>query len=214
VKRLLLLFLLINYTLISSGQENCNLYFWNTTSISSGLSQSLTLTLKVKTQILVSESSRELSYIDFGLARNLNDWFKLGVAFRMVEIPNDEDNIYEYRPQVIATIQNSGNNINFRFSNRIGHRTLSNGNNHFRHYQNLFIDLPEIISNLPKPYIGEELFTKLNGEGTHQFRFFGGLHVWQKSYVNVDMFYAWQKNKEEQTWLNSEIVGLNLKFKI
>lgn len=215
MKKLLVLFLLINYTLISAGQENRNLYFWNTTSISSGLSQSVNLTLKVRTQILVSEPSRDLSYVDLGLARNLTNWFKLGFAFRIAEIPNEEgDDLYEYRPQLVATILNSCNSIRFRFANRLGHRSFSNGDSHFRHYQNLFVDLPEIGNNLPKPYVGEELFTMLNGEGPHLLRFYGGLHVWEKTFVNVDMFYVWQKNKEEQAWLDSDVVGVNLKFKI
>ncbi|MGD9931315.1 MAG: DUF2490 domain-containing protein [Mangrovibacterium sp.] len=215
MKILLALMLLLSVFVRTNGQENSNFYLWNTTSVVAGLSPKSSLELSVKTHYLPSDNFRDMTYADLAVGRKLNSWFQLGLAFRVSQMPKETgDDVYEYRPQFVTKVSATTHAVKFRTTNRLEYLSFNLGEAFFRYYHNLFVDFPALAPKLPKPYLGEELFTKLNGNGLHLGRLYGGLHVWESDHVGVDLFYVWQKLKSAGYWKEADVLGLNLKFKI
>ncbi|MGE4587518.1 MAG: DUF2490 domain-containing protein [Mangrovibacterium sp.] len=189
-------------------------YLWNTNYLNLELGNQSTLCFSVKTQYSVTDNTREMTYLDCSAIRTVNSWLKLGLAFRLAQSPKATGDVYEYRPQLVTTVYNSRHVIKCRTTNRMEYRSFKRAKDHIRYYHNAFVDFPVLLAGIPRPYLGEELFTKMNGDGLHLARLYGGLHVWEKSGLGVDLFYVFQQTKSAEEWINSDIIGLNLKFYI
>jgi len=213
MKRWLILILFVCSVFPAFTQDSRSTYLWNTTSVVIGMERS-SLCFSTKTHYSASDDTREMTYLDCSFSRTMNAWLKLGAAFRFTQSPKESGDVYEYRPQFVTTICNNQHQIKYRSTNRLEHRSFNKGESHFRYYHNLFVDFPALLPKFPKTYVGEELFTKLNGEGLHLARFYGGLHIYEKQHFAVDLYYVFQKTKTVEEWLDSDVFGLNLIFKI
>lgn len=214
MKKLLAFVLFVCLGLSAFSQDDRSTGLWNKISLIIGLNSRSDLCISTKTQYIVSENTRELTNLDCSVSRTMNSWLKLGAAFRAAQMPKETGDVYEYRPQFLTTIFDNKHLFKYKTTNRLEYRDFTKGNDYFRYYNNVFIDFPVLPVKFPCPYLGEELFIKLNGEGLHLARIYGGLHVYEQSHFTVDVYYVWQKTKTERSWSGSDIFGLNLTFKI
>ena len=214
MKKLVVLILLAGVRLSAFSQDDRSSGLWNKISLNFGLNSKSDLCLSTKTQYIVSENTREVTYLDCYVSRIMSSWLKLGVAFRAAQIPKETRDVYEYRPQLLTTIFDNRHPVKYRTTNRLEYRVFTKGDAYFRYYNNVFVDFPVLAAKFPRPYLGEELFIKLNGKGFHVGRIYGGLHVYEQSHFAVDVYYVWQKTKTGEEWLGSDIFGLNFSFKI
>ncbi|WP_423127534.1 DUF2490 domain-containing protein [Gaoshiqia sp. Z1-71] len=214
MKKVLILVFLLSCLCVANAQDERELFLWNTTSVTTGIRPASVLCLSVRTQYQPSERRRDLSYLDLSWTNTLNSWLKLGLAYRSVQTPRESGDVYEYRPQAFGVLYNNKRKVQYSLANRMEYRLFNRGETHFRYYNNFFVYFPAIISKLPKPYAGEELFTKLNGVGLHLARLYGGLRVWECNSFDIDLYYIFQKSKTADQWNDADILGMNLKFKI
>jgi len=138
----------------------------------------------------------------------------LGIAFRIAQYPKAGEDDYEYRPQVISGFQQKWNKIKFRSTLRLEQRWFKFKDDHQRLYHNFFIDFPQLQAKFFRPVLGEELFVKLNDDALHLARIYAGMGIYAAAHWAVDLFYVWQSSKKADYWQKSDVVALNLKFKI
>ncbi|WP_430972277.1 DUF2490 domain-containing protein [Sunxiuqinia rutila] len=205
------LFLLGSQALFA--QEERDFYLWQETGFGLKLDENYTFSFKAKVQYRANDNFRDFTYVDFTVSRRMNPWLNLGLSFRGAEIGKLSGNILEYRPQFLTGVHYKFGKVNCKSTNRIEYRTFSKGKAHFRYYHNIFIHFPS-FPGCPKPYIGEELFTKLNNERLYLTRVYGGLHLLELDILKVDAYYVWQETKRNGQWRPSDVLGLNLKFVI
>lgn len=204
-----MLFLL--FSVSSRGQNDRDFLLWNTTSLQAPVSKSYYLRVSTKTQYLPEVNSREESYLDVALYQKMSQWFQLGVGLRGAQHLKTDGTIYEYRPLLISKISFACRSIHYKTTNRLGYRVFSNQEHYMRYYHNFFIQFPS-VGKLPKPYLGEEVFIKLNTEKIHMMRAHAGLNLLDQEHFKLDTFYAFQYLKSSNVWRNTNIIGLNLSF--
>jgi hypothetical protein len=197
-----------------SFRQGRSTYLWNTTSLITSLNEKSSLRFRIKTQYLASEDTRESTFLECSASRTMNSWLRLGLGFRAVQTPKETGDVYEYRPQLITTVYNSKYPVKYSSINRLEHRSFNKGESHFRYYHNISVDFPAFAPKVPKLFLIEELFTKLNEESLHLIRVYGGLHIYERSHFVVDLFYVWQQTKTGGKWSGSDVFGLDLTFKI
>jgi len=195
------------------AQEVRGFYLWNNTSALVPFNHLYDLKFSTKTQYNVNGQMRDMTYLDFAIYRKMNDWFRLGVAFRGSQLVKESGDIYEYRPQLVSIITLNPSEVKWQTTNRLEHRSFSRGSSHFRYYHNIYAHFPS-FPHFPKPYLGEEIFTKLNDENIHIVRAHGGLHLIEHERFRIDFYYAWQKSRSGGEWFASDVLGLNLTFRI
>lgn len=214
MKKLLFLLFILLSQLFGLAQDQRLLYIWNTSSLSFPLASDNSLTFATKTHYRVNDHFREMTYADFKGMHKVNDWFSLGVAFRIAQYPSVGEDDYEYRPQLVTGFRQKWNNIKFRSTLRLEQRWFKFKEDHQRIYHNFFIDFPQLQSKFLKPVVGEELFFKLNDDALHLARIYAGMGVYSAAHWAVDLFYVWQSSQKTDYWQKSDVVALNLKFKI
>ncbi|MGQ8335042.1 DUF2490 domain-containing protein [Sunxiuqinia sp. A32] len=209
----LVIFFAVVAVFYASGQSEREFYLWNTSAVNVGLSEKMNLKVSTKTHYLVTNEMRDMSYVDLSVSRKMNSWMKLGVAFRGAQLVSSVEKVMEYRPQSFVNFSLEKNGIKYHSTNRLEYRFFNSQDGHFRYYHNLFVDFPALFGVVPKTYVGEEVFTKLNSVGMHLGRIYGGMHIWENNWFGLDMYYAWQKLKRDD-WITADILGLNMTFSI
>jgi hypothetical protein len=204
------LFLLLGGQQLFS-QEGRDLYLWNTTYLHTKLNPQYNFRLSAKVQYLTNSDIREMTYLDVTVSRKVNDWLNLGLAFRTSQHKKLTGDKMQYRPQLVTTMHWSSAKIKYSTTNRPEYLMFSEGDSYGRFYHNIFVHFSS-FGKWPKPYIGEELFTKLNREKLHLGRIYGGLHVLELQHFRVDVYYAWQQLKVSGQWRGADVAGLNLHF--
>ncbi len=207
----LLILLLGGQTVFS--KEKRDFYLWNTTYFYVPLSSQYNLRLSTKVQYLTGDDLREMTYLDLSVSRKMNNWLNLGLAFRTTQHQKVTSEKMEYRPQLVSTMHWSSAKIKYSTTNRPEYLMFSKGDSYGRFYHNIFVHFSS-FGKWPKPYLGEELFTKLNGEQLHLARIYGGLHVLERKHFRVDVYYVCQQLKVSSQWSRSDVAGLNLHFLI
>lgn len=195
------------------SQEKRDFYLWNTTYLQARLSSQYSFRLSAKVQYLTSDDLREMTYLDAAVSRKMNDWLNLGLAFRTTQHKKLTSDKMEYRPQLVTTMNWTSSKIKFSTTNRPEYLMFSEGDNYGRVYHNIFVHFSS-FEKWPKPYLGEELFTKLNSDQLHLARIYGGLHVLERQHFRVDVYYVWQQLKVSGQWRGADVAGLNLHFSI
>ena len=194
-----------------NAQNERDFYLWNTIALQGPIGETYSYKLSAKNYYLANDQLRDQTYLDLALYRKMNGWLNLGLAFRSAQKVKDTGDIMEYRPQFIAKLELHSNKIKYQTTNRMEHRFFSDGDHYFRYYHNAFVHFPS-FPKLPKPYLGEEVFTKLDGECIHMLRAYAGLHLLDHDHFMIDIFYALQHSKSDDAWSNGDILGLNLSF--
>ena len=167
-----------------------------------------------KTHYRQTDHFREMTYIDIKALHQFNEWLKLGLAFRVAQMPVGSGDEYEYRPQLVSTFSRRWKSFKFSSTLRLEQRWFKYGGGHQRLYHNLFANFPSITQRFFKPIIGEELFFKLNGDNLHLARAYAGMDVYTAPHWAVELFYVWQSSKKASYREKSDILAFNLKFKI
>lgn len=214
MKRLILFALLGFFSISQDACAGGDFYWWNTTSLDWNVSSRDELVFSTKTHYNQSDHHRELTYLDFGAQHLINGWWKIGASFRVAQRLHAEGTDYEYRPQLFATYQNKIHQLNYQARLRLEQRWFKEASDHLRIQQRFFVDWPALYKNSFKPIVGEELFVKLNREGFHRARLYAGMGFYLASYCNIELFYVCQFTKRQSDWENSNVLALNLKFKL
>ena len=170
--------------------------------------------LSTKTHYRQTDQFQEMTYVDLKGLHQFTGWLKLGLAFRLTQMPSVSGDEYEYRPQLVSTFSKHWKPFCFSSTLRLEQRWFKYGKSHQRLYHNLFVNFPLLTQKFFKPIIGEELVFKLNGDNLHLARVYGGMGVYTAPHWGVELFYVWQSSKKPTYREKSDVLALKLKFKI
>ena len=203
------------FSLFGYCQDNdTRLFIWNTSNIRIKLDESNGMKISMKNQYQTNNDLRDMTYVDASYAHKINEWLKLGAAIRRCQYIKSEGDLIEYRPQFITNVTAIDKGLKLTSINRIAYRYFKIASDHVRYYHNVYLHFPSLLKSIPRLYIAEELFTQLNETGLHIKRLYGGLHLLEKNWLRMDLFYVYQKLKSVNKWKTDEVVGLNLTFSI
>lgn len=155
--------------------------------------------------------------LKFGDARfyyDFTQWFAMAGGCRFLWSRQDYGWLQETRPMIYGILSTEINNFDLDFSNRISYRMLNKENNHFRYWQKIVIDFPEISEPRMQFYTAFESFCKLNRENIHMFRLYAGLKTIQKEHFEMKVYYAYQKNKNFSSWKTTDVIGINFDIEL
>jgi hypothetical protein len=113
---------------------------------------------------------------------------------------------------IFADLLKNHKKFSFKYSNRLEYRMFEFDNNHFRYRQEFLVEFPSLADWGMRFYTSEESFIKLNSNGLHLVRFYGGLSVVQIKHFKLKMFYALEKLELIENWRTTDIAGINLSF--
>lgn len=208
------LILLVFISVYSFSQER-QFELWNKNQVTIEPWEKISFDISEKTHYSPENSTLNLKYADIFIGHQVLRWLEYGAGYRISAVNQQSEGwLTENRPMVFVNLGKDFGNYEFDFYNRFEYRTYKNLKNYFRYRQSLRMKFPSITEWGMQFYLQEESFTKLNGGGTHLARIYSGITAIDKKHLEVNIYYALQKQKVQNTWLTTDIVGLNLSFEI
>lgn len=152
----------------------------------------------------------EIALIYKGLANDID----IGFNFRKV-YTEDDTNIWrqENRPHLNVTFRKTLGSIDFSTRSRLEYHD-NELTDDFWQYRNLFtFTLPfELTSLKLKPYVADEIFIKLNGEGYSANRVYAGVAFNLHKNIEAAVYYVWQSTRTSPGRDDIHAVGTKLIF--
>jgi hypothetical protein len=205
---IVVLFLIFTYLYSFPGERDFEL--WNQNTVEVGLAEKTFLIFSEKLHYTPHTNSIGLKFADTRIQYDVTPWFTLGSGFRFSWIRQDIDWLQEQRPMVYGTLSSELCNFELDFSNRIEYRFLNKEINHFRHWQKVIVNFPDIPRTRLQFFTAFESFYKLNREKLHMIRLHAGVNAINRKNFEMKIFYACQKSKSILTWDITDIIGVNL----
>lgn len=199
-------------TLNSYAESERSLRIWNKNDVIIQPWKNIYIDVAEKIQYSTENHATESKYAELFISHELRKWFEYGAGFRVAKANLYPGWVQENRTMLIANFITKRNQFNFKYSNRFEYRSFEYDLNHFRYRQEFKIEFPSLISWGMIFYTSEETFFKLNGNGFHLARFYGGLSVVQTEHYKLKMYYALEKYKLIKNWGTKDIAGLNMSF--
>lgn len=197
------------------GQEGIHNYLWNYISVSGKLSQKTELNFSQKLHYSIDDALIDYMQTDIILYYNFTKHFTFGAALRNAYIYSDEKWVAEITPQLYGVYKTSFKDITVNFSNRFDYRTFDTVEKQSRYRNKLTIVSPvSLVKFGLRPYIAEEMFVKLNGDGFYNYRLFGGMYLFNIRFLKVDLFYCYNKYEWNNAWTHQNVGGIYLYFTI
>lgn len=173
------------------------------------LSEKLLLKVSEKVHYLPKSNSLDSYYGDLFLSRPVNSWMNVSAGYRIIESrTTDDDWRTENRPMLSVDLYKKQSNFSFQWYSRLDYRMYKSIDNYCRYKQGVKFQSPKLTPWNLQLFTSEELFVKLNGDGTHMARFYGGVDSAVGSRSKISAFYILQKTKSSGEWGNTDVVGL------
>ena len=185
---------------------------WNKNDVTINLGQKFDISFSEKTHYSTNNNNLDLIFGDLFLFHKPLIWLDYGVGYRITYADIFKNSVQENRAMAIVNLKKNYNKFKFKFSNRIEHRDFKVELDHFRYKQQFTVMFPPLTSWGMQFYTSEELFVKLNGDGTHLARLYGGISGLQNNNFQLKLYYALEKYKFIENWNTTDILGLNLSF--
>lgn len=104
-----------------------------------------------------------------------------------------------------------GGRFSFQNRSRLEYRNREEGEDIWRYRNRLQVVLPVVKPGFPVvPYIAEEVFIDLDGEGLNQNRIYIGGKIPLGNRVQLDAFYLWKASEKDDDWEDTSIVSLTV----
>ena len=209
------IFLFFLFVVFNSSAQERQFTVWNKNEVSAAPSDKLTLKLAQKVHYSPERNSVDLIYGEFFLGYESKIWLEYGLGFRHSKLNLQNGSwLDENRPMFYFSLSKEIKNMELSFSNRLEYRVFKNVEDHLRHKQSLNLYFPNITHWGMQFYVSEESYLKLNGAGTHLARLSTGIKALDKTHFGMKLYYSLQKAKNINSWISTDIVGLNLNFTI
>lgn len=146
--------------------------------------------------------------------KGLPDWIDLGLNFRKVYVEDDSNTWrQENRPHLNVTLKKKLGAITFSTRNRIEYRDIEQKTGTWRYRNKFTIKFPfELTSLKLKPYIADEIFIKLNGEGYSANRVYGGVTFNILKNIKSSIYYVWQSARASPGRNDIHAIGTKFVF--
>ncbi len=154
-------------------------------------------------------------FSDFGLIyKGLADWVELGFNFRKIyERESHDDWVEENRPHLNLTFKGKLAGFDISDNSRIEYRDREEKKDEWRYRNKLTAKFPVELTSLKlRPYVADEIFVNLYGEGITRNRLFSGFSFKVAENTKLDIFYLWQASKAGEEWDDVHALGTKLTF--
>lgn len=208
-------FILVLFIVFGAKAQERNFTVWNKNNISVNPWDRVSLDVAEKIHYTPERNSVDLKYGEVFIGYEPKGWLEYGFGFRHSYLNLQNGNwLNENRPMMFLSLSKGMKTFELVFSNRLEYRTFKQSNDYLRHKQSLKLEFPNITEWGMQFYVSEESYYKLNGIGTHLARFYTGIKALDKEHFDMKLYYSLQKSKSADSWLSSDILGLNLSFSI
>lgn len=214
MKKLVIIFIYCIFVFTAFSQPERGFQIWNKNEIVIQPWKKISIEVAEKIHYSPEQNALEVKYAELYLSHKPVNWFKYGAGFRISKLNTSLEWIQENRPMFFADFLKTYKKFNFKYSNRLEYRMFEFDNDHFRYRQEFLVEFPSLTDWGMRFYTSDEAFFKLNGTGLHLARFYGGLSVLQKEHFKLKLYYALEKLELIEYWRTTDVVGLNLSFKI
>lgn len=197
------------------GQNAPENYVWNYNSLAGNLGEKTQLVFSEKLHFNIAETLLDYKQTDIILYHDFTKNVTLGLSLRNANSYKGDSWISEITPQFYAEYTAKLKNIEIKFSNRFDYRNFDDGSKQTRYRNKLtFVSPVSLMKFGLRPYIAEEMFVKLNGGGFYNYRFFGGIYLFDIRFLEINLFYCYNRFEQTETWTYQNVGGIYLNFNI
>jgi len=197
-----------------SAQNERKFQVWNYNNVSVDISDKSSISSSEKIQYTPFENGLDSKFVDLWFKHETSNWFEYAGGFRVLYSKGENGWIVEQRPMIMGTFSKELKRFAIRFSNRLEYRKYEFFKNHFRYKQRLDFLSPILTSFGMQFFASEETFTKLNSERTHLARLYAGVSTINKEHFAMKLYYVFEKNKKSSVWNTTDILGMNMSFRL
>ncbi len=152
-------------------------------------------------------------FTDLGLTyKGIGEWIDLGFNFRKIyEREAHDDWTEEDRPHFNLTFKGKLAGFDLSDNSRIEYRNREEKKDQWRYRNKVTAKFPfELTSLKLRPYVADEIFVDLYGEGITRNRLFSGFSFKVAQNTKLDIFYLWQATEADEEWEDVHALGTKL----
>lgn len=190
-------------------------YLWNVVNISYPVNEKTNLLLNFKEQYNNQTDRNDFFHIELTAYRKLSSSFSMGLGYRQTESYKADTWLAGHNYLLYGVFMFSPANLKIKFANRIVYKSFRNTDSQVGFDNITNIDFfAKSKSKIPKPYIGDEVFSELKSMKLQHIRLYFGFHLLKKEHFAFDVFYCDLFVNSELAWKNFNVYGINTKINI
>jgi len=138
----------------------------------------------------------------------LADWLGVGLGYNAVFERAGDDWPREDRPYLNVAVKSKVYGFGVTNRSRFEYRMPEDEEESWRYRHKLTVTSPVTLTPLKiQPYVGEEIFYSLDGQGLNQQRLYTGVYLPLHEKVRLELFYLWKLDKEDDDWHDTNVLG-------
>lgn len=198
------------------AQESRNFELWNQNSVSGKIGEKSAIVLSEKIHYSSTKSEITLKFGEVSYKRSVEKWFSWSSGVRFTALKKENGWLNEQRPMVSLSFFPSAGNLKLNLSSRFEYLMYKNQNSYFRNLEKIEVESQPFTSLGLSVFSMGEMFTRLNRDNFHIFRWYGGMNMFTHlKFLRMRVFYALQYLKNNDAlWVPTDVVGLNLNISI
>lgn len=198
------------------AQVKRNFELWNQNSVSGKIGDKSAIVLSEKIHYSSSSNAITLKYGEVTYRRSVEKWLSWSGGLRFTSLRRDNGWLNEQRPMVALSIIPTSQKLKINFGSRFEYLMYKNQNSYFRNLEKIEIESNPFSSLGLSLFSMGEVFTRLNRDNFHIFRWYGGMNMFTHlKFMRMRAFYALQYLKNgESVWVPTDVIGLNVNINI
>ncbi|MFA4889378.1 MAG: DUF2490 domain-containing protein [Candidatus Omnitrophota bacterium] len=186
---------------------------WHTENQEKKINDKLKVTTEEEFRFGDDASDFYYQHYDLGFVFAANKNFDFGVNYRQVLAKENGHFREENRPHINATLKWDSWGISFDDRNRLEYRHFYWKEDSWRYRNKFTMKFPWKFTKLEfQPYLADEVFFGLNGEGLDRNRFYSGLGFSFTQDIKAEIYYLLQSSKSSGIWTDANVLGTKLKL--
>lgn len=173
------------------------------------------LKVRAETEFYFGDDLSELYHrrVEVGLTTPLAKWFELAASYRYFEEKKEGEWRDEHRPHLSGTFLWPLGLLSLADRNRFEYRIREGSDDFWRYRNRLRATAASKWTRFEvQPYADGEVFYDFDAEDWNQARAAVGLSSKWAAHLKTDLYYMLQRCKKDGDWIDTNILGLNLKF--
>jgi len=199
--------------------QAANLQYRSGIGVSKEVSPDWKMTFNDGIRFLNGENDLYYNESDLGLVYGgAAPW--LDISFNMKWATQEDDDGHwqqEVRPHLNFTVKQTFLGMTIKDTTRIEYRELESDPDAWRFRNKIMAEMPWTLSPLElKPYVGDEVWFRLDGTGFYKNRVITGVTMPITSRVKGDFYYYWDKTTDDTDpgWAEQNVFGFKLKIEL
>jgi hypothetical protein len=187
--------------------------FWTTDGVDVQLNK--TVKARLETELYFGDDMSDFYYwhLDAGIAAALTPWFEAGINYRYLQEKKKGEWMEENRPHVNGTLLWKLGPLSFSARNRLEYRMREGADDSWRYRNRLRLSPKAKWGPWQiQPYVDDEVFYDFDAGEWNQNRASAGLTGKLTKGLKADIYYMLQSTKKTDDWLETNILGVNLRL--